>query len=178
MKMAFERSRIEEQEDYRRFLQENREWLEDYCLYMAVKNHFQGVSWNKWDEDIRSRRPEAMERYAGELGEEIKFYSFLQYEFDRQWRKLKGYANDKGIQIIGDIPIYVAFDSADTWASPGFFQFNENREPTAVAGCPPDGFSATGQLWGNPSTTGSITGIQGLRGGSRELPTPLNGMTL
>lgn len=150
LKMAFERSRIEEREDYRRFLQENREWLEDYCLYMAVKNHFQGVSWNKWDEDIRSRRPEAMERYAGELGEEIKFYSFLQYEFDRQWRKLKGYANDKGIQIIGDIPIYVAFDSADTWASPELFQFNENREPTAVAGCPPDGFSATGQLWGNP----------------------------
>lgn len=122
----------------------------DYCLYMAVKNHFEGKSWAYWDEDIKLRRKEAMERYEYELAEEIGFYAFLQMKFEEQWKALKSYANEKGIRIIGDIPIYVAFDSADSWAHPELFQFDEERQPIAVAGCPPDGFSATGQLWGNP----------------------------
>ena len=115
-----------------------------------MKNHFHGVSWNQWDEDIRTRQPEAVERYEDEFSSEIDFYSYLQYLFQKQWTALKAYANSKGIQIIGDIPIYVAFDSADTWANPELFQFTSDGEPIAVAGCPPDGFSATGQLWGNP----------------------------
>lgn len=122
----------------------------EYCLYMAVKNHFDNQPWTQWDEDIKLRRPEALERFERELADEILFYQFQQYKFQEQWEKLKKYANDNGIRIIGDIPIYVAFDGADAWAHPELFQFNEENLPSAVAGCPPDGFSATGQLWGNP----------------------------
>ncbi len=125
-------------------------WLNDYALFMAVKDKFGGVAWNEWDEDIRLRTPKAMAYYTETLSEEIGFYKFLQFHFFSQWNKLKSYANQKGIRIIGDIPIYVAFDSADTWANPQLFQLDQNNLPTAVAGCPPDGFSADGQLWGNP----------------------------
>lgn len=121
-----------------------------YCFYMAVKNHFSGKSWILWDEDIRLRRPEAVARYEKELADETGFYGFLQMEFEKQWSRLKAYANERGIRIIGDMPIYVAFDSSDSWFHPELFQFDENCEPIAVAGCPPDGFSAAGQLWGNP----------------------------
>ncbi|WP_077612379.1 4-alpha-glucanotransferase [Clostridium sp. Marseille-P2415] len=121
-----------------------------YCFYMAVKNHFDGKSWILWDEDIRLRRPEAVARYEKELADETGFYGFLQMEFEKQWSRLKAYANERGIRIIGDMPIYVAFDSSDSWFHPELFQFDENCEPIAVAGCPPDGFSAAGQLWGNP----------------------------
>lgn len=121
-----------------------------YCFYMAVKDHFKGKSWIHWDEDIRLRRAEAVSRYERRLSDEIGFYGFLQMKFEEQWSRLKSYAREQGIRIIGDIPIYVAFDSADSWFHPELFQFNENCEPVAVAGCPPDGFSATGQLWGNP----------------------------
>ena len=117
---------------------------------MAVKNSFGGVSFIEWDEDIRRRNPDAIKRYTKELKEEIDFYKFQQFKFSEQWNKLKAYANKNGIKIIGDIPIYVAFDSADTWANPQLFKFDKNGLPTGVAGCPPDGFSATGQLWGNP----------------------------
>ena len=130
---------------------------------MAVKKHFNSVSWNQWDEDIRNREEKAMEHYRELCREEIDFYTWLQYEFYTQWGALKDYANQNGIQIIGDIPIYVAFDSADTWAAPEMFQFDEKNEPKAVAGCPPDGFSATGQLWGNPLYDGEYhkkTGYQ------------------
>ena len=122
----------------------------EYCFFMAVKNHFDGKSFLLWDEDIRTRRPEAVKAYRESCREEILFYEFLQYEFQEQWAKLKHYANGRGIRIIGDIPIYVAMDSADTWAHPELFQLDEENVPVAVAGCPPDGFSATGQLWGNP----------------------------
>lgn len=127
-------------------------WSEtvEYSFYMAVKNHYKGKSWTEWDEDIRLQKPEAMEQLQYELADEAGFYAFLQMKFEEQWSALKSYANEKGIRIIGDIPIYVALDSADTWYHPELFQFDENREPVAVAGCPPDGFSATGQLWGNP----------------------------
>lgn len=150
LKKAYDRSKFQSRQEYLDFKKENQSWLKNYGLYMAVKNHFNGVSWNKWDEDIRVRQPEAVERYSEEFSQEIDFYSYLQYLFQKQWLKLKAYANERQIQIIGDIPIYVAFDSADTWANPELFQFNEKNEPVAVAGCPPDGFSATGQLWGNP----------------------------
>lgn len=122
----------------------------EYSFYMAVKNHYNGRSWTEWDEGIRLQKREAMDQLQYELADEAGFYAFLQMKFEEQWSELKSYANEKGIRIIGDIPIYVASDSADTWYHPELFQFDENREPVAVAGCPPDGFSATGQLWGNP----------------------------
>ena len=136
--------------DYRKFIEDNDSWLKDYALYMAIKDSYQGLMWTKWEEDIRLRKPEAMEKYAGELSEDVSFYQFIQYEFYVQWMALKKYANSQGISIVGDIPIYVAFDSADCWSSPELFQFDENNQPVAVAGCPPDAFAATGQLWGNP----------------------------
>ncbi len=150
LKEAFDNSRLEDNEDFQAFVAENAFWLSDYSLYMAVKDSYKGKSWSEWDGDIRLRKPEAIEKYAEKLKEEILFYEFQQYLFDTQWRKLKKYANDKGVKIIGDIPIYVALDSADTWANPELFQLDENRRPTGVAGCLPDAFSATGQLWGNP----------------------------
>ncbi len=150
LRKAYERSDIGKEEDFRRFQEENRFWLEDYGLYMAVKNSFGARSWTEWEEDIRVRKPEAVEAYKEKYKEEIEFYQFQQYLFAKQWLALKAYANKKGIQIIGDIPIYVALDSADTWAAPELFQLDEECRPIGVAGCPPDAFSATGQLWGNP----------------------------
>ena len=153
LKIAYEHAKerqILNSSDYVDFLNEQNEWLADYALYMSVKNHFHGAGWNLWEEDIRLRRPDAISHYQDLLTDEIHFYQFLQYEFYKQWHMLKEYANQKGIQIIGDIPIYVAYDSADVWAHPELFQLDESGQPTAVAGCPPDGFSATGQLWGNP----------------------------
>lgn len=144
---AYERSRISEDPDYVCFAEENRWWLADYALFMAVKERFGGAPWT---EDIRLRRDYAMDYYRRELYFDIEFQQYLQYKFFSQWKKLKAYANEKGIQIIGDIPIYVAMDSADAWAHPELFQLDERNMPAAVAGCPPDGFSATGQLWGNP----------------------------
>ena len=150
LRKAYERSNFLEKEDAKEFIEKNKFWLDDYALYMAVKNHFDSKSLAEWDDDIRLRQPEAIERYSKQLADEIRFYQYLQYEFMKQWLRLKDYANKNGIRIIGDIPIYVAFDSADTWANPKLFQFDENHMPTAVAGCPPDAFAATGQLWGNP----------------------------
>lgn len=150
LRKAYERSRISENPDYVRFVEENRWWLSDYALFMAVKDRFEGAPWTEWAEDIRLRWQNAMDYYRRELYYDIEFQQYLQYKFFSQWRRLKAYANEKGIRIIGDIPIYVAMDSADTWAHPELFQLDENNVPTAVAGCPPDGFSADGQLWGNP----------------------------
>lgn len=135
---------------YDDFVKENAFWLDDYSLYMAVKDENGGTCWNEWEESLRDRKPESLREKRRELDEQIRFYQFQQYEFYAQWSKLKAYANEKGIRIVGDIPIYVAFDSSDTWANPELFQFDENNRPKAVAGCPPDAFSATGQLWGNP----------------------------
>lgn len=147
---AYQRSNISENQDYLHFIDENGWWLKDYALFMAVKERFDGQPWTEWAEDIRLRWNNAMDYYRRELYFAIEFHQYLQYQFYLQWTKLKTYANTKGIQIIGDIPIYVAMDSADAWAHPELFQLDENNIPTAVAGCPPDGFSATGQLWGNP----------------------------
>ncbi|MCM1123017.1 MAG: 4-alpha-glucanotransferase [Eubacterium sp.] len=150
LRTAFHNSNVEKEADFQAYVKENSYWLDDYALYMAVKNSFDGVSWSEWDEDIKRRSPEAMERYREKYAEEVRFYQFQQYLFAKQWFALKDYANQKKIQIIGDIPIYVAFDSADTWANPELFQLDDTLTPIAVAGCPPDAFSATGQLWGNP----------------------------
>ena len=150
LRKAYERSNISENPDYQRFVAENAWWLSDYALFMAVKDRFEGKPWTEWAEDIRLRWENAMDYYRRELYFDIEFQQYLQYQFYRQWMQLKHYANEKGIQFIGDIPIYVAMDSADAWAHPELFQLDEDNQPTAVAGCPPDGFSATGQLWGNP----------------------------
>ncbi len=147
---AFENSNIEKNEEFHQFVEGNADWLPDYALYMAIKDSLKGISWSEWDEDIKTRKSAALKKYRKELKEQILFYEFQQFLFQRQWMKLKKYANQKGIRIIGDIPIYVAFDSADTWSNPGLFQLDNSCTPTAVAGCPPDAFSATGQLWGNP----------------------------
>lgn len=150
LKQAFLNSDILSDEKFTEFCKANQHWLPDYALYMALKNQNDGKSWIEWEEEIRLRKPEAVEYYKKELEEECNFYEFLQYEFHEQWTKVKEYAHKKGIQIVGDVPIYVAFDSADTWANPELFQLDEKNLPLGVPGCPPDAFSATGQLWGNP----------------------------
>ena len=124
--------------DYAQFLEREEEWVEDYALFMAIKDHFQGRSWQEWEEDIKHRSPKALEYYKGLLKEQMEFYCYLQYEFYRQWTLLKRYANKKSVSIIGDIPIYVALDSADVWVNPGQFQLKEDLTPIEVAGCPPD----------------------------------------
>ncbi|MDD2286257.1 MAG: 4-alpha-glucanotransferase [Paludibacter sp.] len=150
LKKAFSNSKHRNQKDYIEFTKKNASWLENYCLYMAIKSRFNDVSWLEWDDDIKFRRPGAIKRYKKDLAEDIAFHSFLQFYFTKQWNALKEYANKKGIKIIGDIPIYVAMDSADVWADPSLFQLDENLNPISVSGVPPDYFSETGQLWGNP----------------------------
>jgi len=150
LKKAFKRFDVSGDKAFSAFCKKNAFWLDDYALYMAVKNSFGGVSFIEWDEPVRKRDRKTLDSYRTKYADEVMFYRFLQYKFHLQWKALKKYANGKGVKMIGDIPIYVAFDSADTWADPRLFRFDEKGYPTAVAGCPPDGFSATGQLWGNP----------------------------
>ncbi|NLO39716.1 MAG: 4-alpha-glucanotransferase [Ruminiclostridium sp.] len=150
LRKAFVNSKHHHQKDYIAFKKKNASWLDNYCLYMAIKSCFNDVSWLEWDDDIKFRRPDAIKRYSEQMSDEIEFHSFLQFYFTKQWNALKEYANKKGIKIIGDIPIYVAMDSADVWADPSLFLLDENLNPISVAGVPPDYFSKTGQLWGNP----------------------------
>ena len=150
LRRAFLRGRERDREAVERFQAEN-PWLKNYALYMAVKAHFGMKSWLEWpDEAIRVRAPEAVARYEKELAEDVAFYTYLQYLFFKQWGELREYIHSLGIRIIGDLPIYVAMDSADVWAEPEFFQLGEGNIPTEVSGVPPDYFSADGQLWGNP----------------------------
>lgn len=125
-------------------------WLEDYALFMSLKFHFSNHPWQDWDEGLKLRKEEDMAKAKADFKEDIDFWVFLQYLFFSQWQKLKDYAKKLDIKLIGDVPIYVAGDSADAWANPELFQFDENLLPTQVAGCPPDAFTADGQLWGNP----------------------------
>ena len=126
-------------------------WLKDFALFMAVKQSFNNVMWSQWpDRAIRMREPEAVTQYTQKLDEEIRYHIFCQYLFDRQWTAFKAYCNGLGISLFGDMPIYVAEDSADTWTHPEVFQLDKDRVPIRVAGVPPDYFSADGQLWGNP----------------------------
>mgnify|MGYP002536189347 CR=1 FL=1 len=150
LRKAYEKSDIYMDAEFRKFQEEEAWWLKDYALFMAVKKRFGGIPWSEWAEDIRLRWQNALDYYREEMYFEIEFQEYLQFKFRQQWMKLKAYANENGIQIIGDIPIYVAMDSADTWANPWLFKLDEKNCPTQVAGCPPDAFSATGQLWGNP----------------------------
>lgn len=125
-------------------------WLSDFAVFMAIKSEHEMRSWQEWPDPYRFREPKVMEAFTREHEEELKFWYFVQYLFFRQWAALKQYAHGKGVRIIGDIPIYVAEDSADVWANPKLFRLDENLIPVTMAGCPPDYFSETGQLWGNP----------------------------
>ena len=139
------------QKAFRSFKRKNSAWLKNYALYMSVKKSFDMKSWTEWDdESIRLRDEKAVTRYTRKFSDDIGFWSFIQFKFYEQWEKFRAYVNSLGIKILGDMPIYVAMDSADTWANPEVFWLDESRNPVCVAGCPPDYFSATGQLWGNP----------------------------
>ncbi len=151
LRRAFARGAERERAALCRFREENAAWLEDYALFMALKAHFGMRPWTQWEEeDVRLHKSGALARYAALFKEEVEFYSFVQYLFFRQWDALRDYAHARGIRIMGDMPIYVAMDSADVWAGPENFLLDERNAPLAVAGVPPDYFSATGQLWGNP----------------------------
>ena len=148
LELAFRRFRPDDR--YRAFLRENESWLPDYALFMALKEEQGGRIWTQWPEPLKHRDPLALAAARTRLRFKIDLHSFLQYEFLGQWQDLKACAADRGIRIIGDIPIYVPLDSADVWAQPELFQLDKSLGPTAVAGCPPDAFTADGQLWGNP----------------------------
>lgn len=150
LKKACARFKKHQPGDFFSFCEEEADWLEEYALFMALKDENGGVAWSDWDKDLKVRKETALAAARMEYADSIYFYKMLQYLFFKQWRELKAYVNARGIKIIGDVPIYVAKDSADVWANPKQFYLNEELEPIDVAGCPPDAFSADGQLWGNP----------------------------
>ena len=150
LRLAYERGRDALRREMDAFRRENT-WVENYALFMAVKRHFDMQCWTDWpDEGIRLHKKEAVAEYGEKLKDEVDFWVFLQVLFFRQWEALRAYAHEKGVQFIGDIPIYVALDSADVWSEPKYFQLDGENLPTEVAGCPPDAFTEDGQLWGNP----------------------------
>ena len=150
LKSAYLKAYGSVKEEVSDFAENNISWIYDYALYMALKEHFDGLPWYEWEEDIRLREQEAVEKYRSELKDSINYHIYVQYLFFKQWDKLKKYAEDKDVKFIGDIPIYAAMDSADVWASPENFQLDKKNMPVDVAGVPPDYFSEEGQLWGNP----------------------------
>lgn len=153
LRIAFNRFTEKEgqkEKAYKDFLKKESFWIEDYCLFMALKNKYEGASWLTWEDGDRLKTEAAIKKAKKELATEIDFFKFQQYEFAVEWQGLKDYAKKANIKIIGDIPFYVSLDGADAWSHPEAFQMDENIVPTVVAGCPPDAFSATGQLWGNP----------------------------
>ena len=151
LRKAFARGWERDAKKVASFCKENASWLDDYALFMAVKKHFDMAGWTDWpDDDIRLRKADALARYRALLADEIHFHEYVQFLFYAQWEKLRAYAHKKGIKLIGDIPIYVALDSSDVWANPSQFQLDKRNLPIEVAGCPPDAFTADGQLWGNP----------------------------
>ncbi len=137
-------------DSFKRFCVDNNYWLDDFALFMAIKSHFSGKPWWEWEERIKFRKRDALEEYKKNLHREIEFHKFLQFIFYQDWMDVKSFSNKNGVKIIGDIPIFVAMDSADTWANTEIFWFDEKLDPIKVAGVPPDYFSVTGQLWGNP----------------------------
>ncbi len=149
---AFEmyRGNIGQDYDFERFCVENEEWLDDYALFMALKNHFNGAAWSDWQADLRDRCDDAIREWSERLQDSILFEMFLQYLFFKQWNSLKKYCNDRNIKMIGDLPIYVCHDSCDVWTNPCIFKLNGEKRPEYVSGVPPDYFSETGQLWGTP----------------------------
>ena len=148
LRLAF--GRFDRQDALDAFCQENGNWLSDFALFMALKKKFQGKPWYEWSRELKFRDPDALWNIRHELAEDIRFYSFVQYLFRKQWVALREYAHAAGIRIIGDVPIYVPYDSVEVWKDPQLFQLDETLTPTSVAGCPPDAFSEDGQLWGNP----------------------------
>ena len=143
-------SRFAQNDALAAFCNENCNWLPDYALYLALKDRFGGKPWYHWEAPLKLRQADALLQARQELHEDIRFYSFVQFLFYKQWTSLKAYAHEKGVSIIGDVPIYVPLDSVDVWSSPELFLLDESLTPVAVAGCPPDAFSDDGQLWGNP----------------------------
>lgn len=150
LKKAFKRVDKYLLEEIEKFRKENSEWIEDYGLFMSLKEYNSLKPWKDWEDGIRLREEKSLTKYRKKFKNDILFWIFTQYIFFTQWAKLKEYANSNGVRIIGDIPIYVAEDSADTWANSEIFYLDENRIPVEIAGCPPDAFTDTGQLWGNP----------------------------
>jgi 4-alpha-glucanotransferase len=144
------RQRSLERTDFAAFCDSRRDWLDDYALFMALKDRHRGAVWTKWPQDLAARREAAIARGSQDLQEDVERHKYLQYMFFEQWSALRQYAASNGVRIIGDIPIFVAHDSSDVWANPGLFKLDEDGNPTVVAGVPPDYFSETGQLWGNP----------------------------
>lgn len=136
--------------DFAAFCRQNNYWLEDFSLFMALKDTHGGAPWLDWEKPLRNRQPQALKQARSKHAEDIAFWKAVQYLFFSQWKVLRAYAGERGISFIGDLPIYVSLDSVDVWAHPELFQLDENRCPLEVAGCPPDGFSEDGQLWGNP----------------------------
>ena len=143
-------SRFTDAEALEAFCRENGDWLPDFTLYMALKDEYQGLPWFSWPDQLKKRNPDALWQTRQNLRDSIRFYSFVQYLFFKQWNALRDYAHKKNVRIIGDVPIYVPMDSVDVWANPELFQLDGDLKPEAVAGVPPDGFTADGQLWGNP----------------------------
>lgn len=151
LRLAYENSKKNKLDKLETFEKAEAFWLDDYALFMAIKANFNLKSSQTWDDDIRSRKEKTLNEYREKLTDEIQYWKFLQYEFFKQWTNIKDYVNKLGIEIIGDIPIYVAEDSADLWSNPKMFLLDEETlKPIKIAGCPPDAFSETGQLWGNP----------------------------
>jgi len=146
----FHRHKPERTESFTQFCLENADWLDDFCLFVALKEVFNGEPWTDWPEDLRQRQRDALAEWRDKLAEQCELCKYQQYVFYEQWGRLKSYANRKGVQIFGDIPIFVAHDSADVWANQHLFQLNTEGQPISVAGVPPDYFSSTGQRWGNP----------------------------
>lgn len=150
LRKAYENDKSNDQAEFEAFVEREADWLPEYALFMAIKDLHKKAAWWTWDEEYKMRDPKALEKAKTELADEICFHEHVQFWFMTQWTKVKAYANENGIRIIGDVPIYVAIDSADAWNNPQMFQFDKDLQPTAVAGCPPDAFSEDGQLWGNP----------------------------
>ncbi|MGL4741460.1 MAG: 4-alpha-glucanotransferase [Sarcina sp.] len=150
LRIAYENGKDDLELKLHEFMLEHIGWLHDYSLYIAIKNKFNNISWESWDAEYKFRNSVALEEISKELEDEINFQVFIQYQFFKQWNNLKNYVNDLNIKIIGDMPIYVAEDSADVWSNPELFKLDENLNLLKQAGCPPDAFSDTGQLWGNP----------------------------
>lgn len=149
--------------DYQRFCSRNSSWLDDFALFMALKSHFQGKEWSQWPQAVRDRDPESLQSLKYQLQDRVEQERFLQYVFFSQWHSFKSYCNDKGIQIIGDMPIYVGAECADVWTNPHLFNLNEEKKPSLAAGVPPDYFSKTGQLWGNPTYRWAVLKENGYR---------------
>lgn len=150
LRKAFERFDAEKYPEYGEFVQQKKGWLQDFALFMALKEEHEQAPWTQWEDDVRLRDEEALKECRERLKEQIEFHYFLQFFFYRQWDNLHKYAAGNGISLIGDVPIYVPMDSADVWAAPEHFQLDQNRMPVVIAGCPPDAFAAEGQRWGNP----------------------------